>query len=133
MKGFLGVKVTEVGVVVCHLGLSVWPGLQCDWERRKEAWFLVRSRLSGSKGPPLCFFFGGGGIKTQLHTLHPAGHFLVFGGDCKFQEKQKRKPRKEKGRKVLNAVFPPGFEPGTFRVLGECDNRYTTETPRESK
>ena len=26
-------------------------------------------------------------------------------------------------------LFPPGIEPGTFRVLGECDNRYTTETP----
>ena len=25
-------------------------------------------------------------------------------------------------------VFPPGFEPGTFRVLGERDNHYTTET-----
>ncbi len=23
---------------------------------------------------------------------------------------------------------PPGFEPGTFRVLGERDNHYTTET-----
>ena len=25
-------------------------------------------------------------------------------------------------------MFPPGFEPGTFRVLGERDNHYTTET-----
>ena len=25
-------------------------------------------------------------------------------------------------------VFPPGLEPGTFRVLGERDNHYTTET-----
>ena len=25
-------------------------------------------------------------------------------------------------------LFPPGFKPGTFRVLGECDNHYTTET-----
>ena len=25
-------------------------------------------------------------------------------------------------------MFPPGFEPGTFRVLDECDNHYTTET-----
>ena len=24
--------------------------------------------------------------------------------------------------------FPPGLEPGTFRVLGERDNHYTTET-----
>ena len=24
--------------------------------------------------------------------------------------------------------FPPGLEPGTFRVLSERDNRYTTET-----
>ena len=28
----------------------------------------------------------------------------------------------------LNSMFPPGFEPGTFRVLGERDNHYTTET-----
>ena len=25
-------------------------------------------------------------------------------------------------------MFPPGLEPGTFRVLGERDNRYPTET-----
>ena len=25
-------------------------------------------------------------------------------------------------------MFPPGLEPGSFRVLGERDNRYTTET-----
>ena len=25
-------------------------------------------------------------------------------------------------------LFPPGIEPGTFRVLGGCDNHYTTET-----
>ena len=30
------------------------------------------------------------------------------------------------GRKT--EPFPPGFEPGTFRVLGERDNHYTTET-----
>ena len=28
-------------------------------------------------------------------------------------------------------MFPPGLEPGTFRVLGERDNHYTTETPDE--
>ncbi len=31
----------------------------------------------------------------------------------------------EGGKKDL---FPPGIEPGTFRVLGGCDNHYTTET-----
>ena len=28
----------------------------------------------------------------------------------------------------LKNMFPPGLEPGTFRVLGERDNHYTTET-----
>ena len=28
----------------------------------------------------------------------------------------------------LKKMFPPGIEPGTFRVLGGCDNHYTTET-----
>ena len=28
-------------------------------------------------------------------------------------------------------MFPPGLEPGTFRVLGERDNHYTTETGAE--
>ena len=28
-------------------------------------------------------------------------------------------------------MFPPGLEPGTFRVLGERDNHYTTETDAE--
>ena len=27
-----------------------------------------------------------------------------------------------------STLFPPGLEPGTFRVLGERDNHYTTET-----
>ena len=29
---------------------------------------------------------------------------------------------------TIQKLFPPGLEPGTFRVLGERDNRYTTET-----
>ena len=29
-------------------------------------------------------------------------------------------------------MFPPGLEPGTFRVLGERDNHYTTETTRSA-
>ncbi len=29
-------------------------------------------------------------------------------------------------------MFPPGIEPGTFRVLGGCDNHYTTETLRKT-
>ena len=28
----------------------------------------------------------------------------------------------------MKNMFPPGLEPGTFRVLGERDNHYTTET-----
>ena len=28
----------------------------------------------------------------------------------------------------MTTLFPPGFEPGTFRVWGERDNHYTTET-----
>ena len=27
-----------------------------------------------------------------------------------------------------NWMFSPGIEPGTFRVLGGCDNHYTTKT-----
>ena len=27
-----------------------------------------------------------------------------------------------------STLFLPGIEPGTFRVLGGCDNHYTTET-----
>ena len=30
-------------------------------------------------------------------------------------------------------MFPPGIEPGTFRVLGGCDNHYTTETELSSE
>ena len=26
------------------------------------------------------------------------------------------------------AMFSPGIEPGTFRMLGGCDNHYTTKT-----
>ena len=31
------------------------------------------------------------------------------------------------------SLFPPGFEPGTFRVLGERDNHYTTETRHDGQ
>ena len=31
----------------------------------------------------------------------------------------------------ITKLFPPGLEPGTFRVLGERDNHYTTETDGE--
>ena len=31
-------------------------------------------------------------------------------------------------RSELTKLFPLGFEPRTFRVLGERDNHYTTET-----
>ena len=31
-------------------------------------------------------------------------------------------------QKAIKNMFPPGLEPGTFRVLGERDNHYTTET-----
>ena len=34
----------------------------------------------------------------------------------------------KKGVGGKKKLFPPGFEPGTFRVLGERDNHYTTET-----
>ena len=30
---------------------------------------------------------------------------------------------------VCKGLFPPGIETGAFRVLGGCDNHYTTETP----
>ena len=39
----------------------------------------------------------------------------------------------EKVRRKRKALFLPGFEPGTFRVLGERDNHYTTETPWTNK
>lgn len=31
-------------------------------------------------------------------------------------------------KKNNSLMFPPGIEPGAFRVLGGCDNHYTTET-----
>ena len=30
-------------------------------------------------------------------------------------------------------MIPPGLEPGTFRVLGERDNHYTTESGNYNK
>ena len=29
---------------------------------------------------------------------------------------------------AVKRVIPPGIEPVNFRVLGECENRYTTES-----
>ena len=36
-------------------------------------------------------------------------------------------------KKVKVVLFSPGIEPGTFRVLGGCDNHYTTETELRSE
>ena len=35
---------------------------------------------------------------------------------------------KELDKKTLGKMIPPGLEPGTLRVLGARDNRYTTES-----
>ena len=44
-------------------------------------------------------------------------------------KKKNRKWEKKKGeKKGASQLFPPGLEPRTFRVLGERDNHYTTET-----
>ena len=32
------------------------------------------------------------------------------------------------GKFIDKNMIPPGLEPGTFRVLGERDNHYTTES-----
>ena len=37
-------------------------------------------------------------------------------------------PFKHKTHHKKGSLFPPGIEPGAFRVLGGCDNHYTTET-----
>ena len=38
------------------------------------------------------------------------------------------------GKKLeKKTLFPPGLEPGTFRVLGERDNHYTTETDDQTR
>ena len=82
----------------------------------KEAWFVVCSRLSGCHGTPVSW-----GWKMQQHSRShstPLASFLCL--KCKSEILGKSKAR----------LFPPGFEPGTFRVLGERDNHYTTETTR---
>ena len=38
---------------------------------------------------------------------------------------KKLKKLKSQEKKIM---FSPGIEPGTFRVLGGCDNHYTTKT-----
>ena len=34
----------------------------------------------------------------------------------------------DKAKAAVTEMFPPSFELGTFRVLGERDNHYTMET-----
>ena len=36
-------------------------------------------------------------------------------------------------RKIVKKLIPPGLEPGTFRVLGERDDHYTTEPAMASQ
>ena len=35
---------------------------------------------------------------------------------------------KKSKKSKKHVLFSPGIEPGTFRVLGGCDNHYTTKT-----
>ena len=91
---------------------------------RAEKGGLVPSaeEASGGNGTPPGF----GERETQLHILPqpiPLAPFLVFKRECKFQGK--------KTKRSNSYLFPLGFEPRTFRVLGERDNHYTTETTRE--
>ena len=44
------------------------------------------------------------------------------------QTDRQGKKKFNSGDSKLKSLFPPGLEPGTFRVLGERDNHYTTET-----
>ena len=55
----------------------------------------------------------------EIETWITVKRFHLY---CTAEKMKKIKKKKKK------QVFPPGIEPGTFRVLGECDNRYTTET-----
>ena len=42
--------------------------------------------------------------------------------------RKKKKKKVKRGGKKKKVMFPPGIEPGTLRVWGARDNRYTTET-----
>ena len=109
LRGFPEVKVlfcAFLGVTGCALESTVI--------QTKEAWFVVCSRLSGCHGTPVSW-----GWKMQQHSRShstPPASFLCL--KCKSEILGKSKAK----------LFPPGFEPGTFRVLGERDNHYTTET-----
>ena len=48
--------------------------------------------------------------------------------NSKGRKKKKKVKRRGKKKKKKKAMFPPGIEPGTLRVWGARDNRYTTET-----
>ena len=47
----------------------------------------------------------------------------------KKNERTKRKEIKKEKTQQEKKLFPLGLEPRTFRVLGGCDDHYTTETP----
>ena len=67
------------------------------------------SRPGSNRGPCAC--------EAHVITTTPREHWLIAVGS--FQGVAQQRP--EEKNKVL-----PGFEPGTFCVLGRCDNHYTT-------
>ena len=74
-------------------------------------------------------------IDKTFILAHSAPSFSVLGA-------KKKIPRENLANTIImlcvevgahleifsKTMFPPGLEPGTFRVLGERDNHYTTET-----
>ena len=76
------------------------------------------SRPGSNRGPCAC--------EAHVITTTPREHWwmngLSFLGHYQMRQQREKRPKiKEKKSKVL-----PGFEPGTFCVLGRCDNHYTT-------
>ena len=64
-------------------------------------------------------------VKLTFSEFSNAFTLLKLFSHCPvFVFKQMHKWRENWNQKL----FPPGLEPGTFRVLGERDNHYTTET-----
>ncbi len=106
-------------ILLVYSGSSL-HAVMAEWLRR-WTWNPMGSSRAGSNPARSEFFYSVGEQTNVSITDHSLSCIYLYLSPtfphCKLSGSLKTGP-----------LFPPGLEPGTFRVLGERDNHYTTET-----
>ena len=109
----------EVSPVDPRLAPRSFQQEDAECRRGKNGWGRGNPGFR-AEGVRTAFRFKPLGLKRRANVV-----YVLKSGTAKTMYRDLLRKWKTTPRRSL---FPPGFEPGTFRVLGERDNHYTTET-----